>query len=52
MRPFLLRRLQDGRAGELEFTIAIRCQQRPRNAVLIPVGAEQDELALDHVFDL
>jgi hypothetical protein len=35
MRPFLLRWVQDGRASELEFTITIRCQQRPGDAVRI-----------------
>jgi hypothetical protein len=28
------------------------CEQRPGDAVLISVGAEEDELALDHVLGL
>jgi hypothetical protein len=44
--------VQNGRAGELEFTIVIRRQQRPRDAARIPVGAEENKLAFDHVLGL
>ena len=39
-----------GLTGELKLAILFSCQQRPGDVPAIPLGGEEDEFALDHVF--